>query len=214
VVRGFTYYCRELLASNGGRSRLVQVTDGGHYENLGLVEALRRRCKLIYCIDGGGDQPPLLQGLTDAIRLAKSELGIEIELEQEGPFAVQKLTPGSGNPRPDDDALSSLNGRITATTATRARIKYPPAAGFSCQEESEGRLIFVKAVLTERCPHWLLTYAAAHEVFPHDSTSDQWFSEGQCAAYTELGRLMAEDALMADKAPRLKIIRTTSRQRR
>jgi hypothetical protein len=49
----------------------------------------------------------------------------------------------------------------------------------------------------------LLTYRAASEVFPRDSTSDQWFDEGQFAAYTELGRLLARNAVEALKAPPL-----------
>jgi hypothetical protein len=66
TVRGFTYFYRELFGRHPIDASLVQVTDGGHYENLGLVEALRRRCRLIFCIDGGGDTPPLLSGLSDA----------------------------------------------------------------------------------------------------------------------------------------------------
>src|SRR5260370_161314 len=57
-VRGAGYLYRELLGINKFDARLIQVTDVGHYENLGLIEALRRRCRLIYCIAGGGDTPP------------------------------------------------------------------------------------------------------------------------------------------------------------
>jgi hypothetical protein len=53
------------------------------------------------------------------------------------------------------------------------------------------------------CPDWLLTYGAASEVFPNDSTSDQWFNEGQFAAYTELGRLLGRNAVEALHAPPL-----------
>jgi hypothetical protein len=44
------------------------------------------------------------------------------------------------------------------------------------------------------CPQWVLTYAASNDVFPHDPTSDQWFNEGQFAAYTALRRIMAKQA--------------------
>ena len=49
----------------------------------------------------------------------------------------------------------------------------------------------------------MLTYGAASEIFPHDSTSDQWFDEGQFAAYTELGRLLGRNAVEAQKGPPL-----------
>jgi hypothetical protein len=193
TIRGAGYFYRELLGINYDDARLVQVTDGGHYENLGLVEALRRRCRLIICIDGGGDTPPLLGGLGDAIRLAKYELGVNITLTDAGTYSEQNITPGSGTPFPEDDAFVGLNDRITKATVVTGHISYPPASGLSA---TEGVLIFGKAVLWEQCPDWLLTYAASkgNEVFPHDPTSDQWFNEGQFAAYTTLGRLIGRHA--------------------
>lgn len=196
-VRGAGYFYRELLGINKFDARLVQVTDGGHYENLGLVEALRRRCRLIYCIDGGGDAPPLLSGLADAIRLARFELGVEITMENGGPFGVENLAPGSGEQFADSHAFCSLNARITKGAVARGKITYPEAAGIGDEEARTGWLIIAKAVLWHELPDWVLTYAAEKggAEFPHDNTSDQWFSEGQFAAYTELGRSIAVSAM-------------------
>jgi hypothetical protein len=196
-VRGAGYFYRELLGINKFDARLVQVTDGGHYENLGLVEALRRRCRLIYCIDGGGDAPPLLSGLAEAIRLARFELGIEITLENGGPFGVENLAPGSGEPFGADHAFYSLNARITKGAVARGRIRYPEASGIGNEAARTGWLIIAKAVLWRQLPDWVLTYAAEKggAEFPHDTTSGQWFSEGQFAAYTELGRCIAASAM-------------------
>ncbi|HTQ20358.1 hypothetical protein [Mycobacterium sp.] len=196
-VRGAGYFYRELLGINKFDARLVQVTDGGHYENLGLVEALRRRCRLIYCIDGGGDAPPLLSGLADAIRLAGFELGVEITMENGGPFGVENLAPGSGEQFADSHAFSGLNTRITKGAVARGKIRYPKAAGIEDEEARTGWLIIAKAVLWRELPDWVLTYAAEKggAEFPHDNTSDQWFSEGQFAAYTELGRSIAVSAM-------------------
>lgn len=196
-MRGAGYFYRELLGINKFDARLVQVTDGGHYENLGLVEALRRRCRLIYCVDSSGDAPPLLSGLADAIRLARFELGVEITMENGGPFGVENLAPGSGEHFGDSHAFCSLNGRITKCAVARGRIKYPDAAGIKIGEARTGWLIIAKAVLWQELPDWVLTYAAerAGAEFPHDNTSDQWFSEGQFAAYTEVGRSIAASAM-------------------
>jgi hypothetical protein len=57
------------------------VTDGGHYENLGLVELLRRGCMLIYCFDASGGKG--MSALGDALALARGELGVEIEFTRE-----------------------------------------------------------------------------------------------------------------------------------
>ncbi|OJZ66293.1 hypothetical protein BRW65_27110 [Mycobacterium paraffinicum] len=190
-IRGASYFYRELFGMNYEDARLVQVTDGGHYENLGLVEALRRRCRLIFCIDGGGDTPPLASGLTDAIRLARYELGVKIRLSEDGPYKVDDIAPGTGKVD-ERGTFASLKQRVTKGTVVAGTITYPPAAGLP---ECKGVLIVAKAVLWQRCPYWLLTYAAAQPQFPHDPTSDQWFNEGQFAAYTELGRIIAKQAL-------------------
>ena len=197
TIRGAGYFYRELFGINYDDARLVQLTDGGHYENLGLVEALRRRCRLIFCIDAGGDSPPLLTTLSDAMRLAEYELGVTIELNEQGPYSVNDITPGSGKPFPEGHAFAGLNGRLAKRTVAFGRIKYPLAAGLA---ERRGILIFAKAVLWDGCPDWLLTYAANSDVFPHDPTSDQWFNEAQFAAYTSLGTIMGTHAAECAKA--------------
>lgn len=196
TVRGSGYLYRELLGINNKDARLVQITDGGHYDNSGLVEAFRRRCGLIFVVDGGGDPPPLPLGLTDALRLAKYELGVDVTLKETGQYSVASIAPGSGTPFDDDHALASLNSRITRGAVVVGTITYPAAAELKV---STGILIFAKAVLSEACPYWLKTYAASSEIFPHDPTSDQWFSEGQFAAYTELGRVIADEAVQCLK---------------
>ena len=95
-LRAASYFYRELFGINRRDARLLQITDGGHYENLGLVEALRRRCKVIYCFDGSGDPGQYLSTLADAVRLAEFELGVEITLDHDGDYAADNLTPGSG----------------------------------------------------------------------------------------------------------------------
>lgn len=203
TIRGAGYFYRELFGFNYNDARLVQITDGGHYENLGLVEALRRRCRLIFCFDGGGDAPPLLSGLADAMRLAEYELGVTITFDS-ADYPLNHLAPGSGK-LPDGHALKSLQSRVTKKTVAVGTIKYPPASGLP-EDDREGVLIFAKAVLWQECPEWLLTYAASNDAFPHDPTSDQWFNEGQFAAYTALGRIVGRHAYECAKALRGKSI--------
>jgi hypothetical protein len=201
-VRGAGYFYRELFGIHHADARLVQITDGGHYENLGLVEALRRRCRLIYCIDAGGDTPPLLSGLDDAIRLAEFELGVQITFDEEAPgaspsYRSANLSAGTGQRFPVGHPFNSLNGRLAADAVARATIKYPEASGLGDENARTGCLIVAKAVLWHDLPDWVLTYAAGSEgqPFPHDNTFDQWFNEAQFAAYTEVGRRIAARAL-------------------
>jgi hypothetical protein len=70
------YLLREYRGSNSNSRPFVYVSDGGHYENLGLVELLRRECKEIWCVDASGDPPGAPTTLAEAMRLEEAELGI------------------------------------------------------------------------------------------------------------------------------------------
>jgi len=181
-IRRGTYLLRELFNIHPEQERLLQVTDGGHYENLGIVELLRRRCTTIYCIDGGGDSPPTASGLAEAIALAETELGVRIDLKN--PFAAE---PGAGRPLIPDATLAALNSTLSKEPVIIGAIHYPPASGLP-EDCRTGVLYVARALLWPKMSYSLLSYAAQHPVFPHDSTGDQWFDDGQFTAYTQLGR--------------------------
>ncbi|MDL9938059.1 hypothetical protein QSJ18_15000 [Gordonia sp. ABSL1-1] len=191
LFRAASYFYREIYGIKNSLARLVQVTDGGHYENLGLVEALRRRCRLIYCVDASGDPPATLTTLHEAIRLARFELGVEIDLHVDDLAAV---VPGDHVPEGVGGVGDKLKGRIAQSPVVVGEIRFPAASGLP-PDQRTGTLIYLKSVLTPTCPGWMLRYAAANPIFPHDSTTDQWFGEAQFAAYTELGRVMGADAI-------------------
>ena len=67
------------------RDAFVYVADGGHRENLGLVELLRERPDVVFCVDASGDRPQSFQTLAEAIELARVELGIDIDLDVRSP---------------------------------------------------------------------------------------------------------------------------------
>ena len=63
------------------RATWMYVTDGGHYDNLGLVEALRRGVSNIVVLDASGDKANTWFTLGGAIKLARADAGVEIELD-------------------------------------------------------------------------------------------------------------------------------------
>ena len=186
-MRRVSYLMRELLDIHPIEDRLLQVTDGGHYENLGLVELLRRRCTTIYCVDGGGDAPPTAAGLAQAIALAESELGVIIRLDD--PLAAE---PGSGTLADGTPSLSALQSVLVTSPVITGTITYPEASGLA-EGENTGVLVVGRALLWPQLPYWLLSYAAQSPVFPHDSTGDQWFTNDQFTAYTALGREVGDE---------------------
>ena len=96
------YLLRELLGLNQLNLPFLYVTDGGHYENLGAMELLRRGCTEIYCFDASKDE---LDALGDMISLARSELDVEVELDPE-------------DLRPDDNGISKKD-------CVKGTIRYP-----------------------------------------------------------------------------------------
>jgi hypothetical protein len=171
------YLLCELLGRNRIGARYLYVTDGGHYENLGLVELLRRGCTEIYCLDasGVGRGKAEFNELGEAIALARSELGVEIEFPDEDP---EDLKPGKETQRAKKDVV-------------RGTIAYRLADG----SKVEGRLVYVRNTMTDEAT-W---DARAHQLrdprFPRDSTIDQLYTDQKFEAYRVLGEQAAERAV-------------------
>jgi len=195
-LRRLSYLLREIVGSHPLDDRLLYCTDGGHYENLGLVELLRHRCRLVYCIDASGDAPPLAGTLGQAITLAREELGVQITLHR-----PLDLVAGSA-PVPDPTGpLAALGDRLASTGVLTGEITYPEPVTFSAEAPPTrtGILVVAKATLDRDLPYDLLSYAVSNQVFPHDSTSDQWFDHGQFDAYQALGRHLGALAAAAGR---------------
>jgi hypothetical protein len=190
---------RELFSAHPGDSPLVYVTDGGHYENLGLVELLRHRPSLVVCIDGSGDRPDVATTFAQAIQLAYEELGVVLET---GDAAQLGAGPAGPARSASSQLIGELDDRLAESCVLTARISYPdlgeglPAA--------EGLLFLGKATLTPQMPFDLLAHACRSPAFPNDSTADQWFDFAQFDAYHALGRYVGgqlREALLALTEP-------------
>jgi hypothetical protein len=202
--RRLSYFAREIFAIHPSTGRLLLCTDGGHYENLGLMELLRRRCKLIYCIDASGTSQPLADALAGAITLAREELGVEITLDNQ----VLDLITGGRQQLEPADSFTNLNTRLSKSQVATGSITYPEVARrreppgrasrrgeeASIYPESRGQLVFAQAVLTPDLPYQLLDFPQSDSGFPHDSTGDQFFNAGQFDAYQTLGYCLGQKA--------------------
>jgi hypothetical protein len=166
------YLIRELLGINRIDSRYLYVTDGGHYENLGLVELLRRRCGWIWCIDASGDDSQTFNTLGEAIALAYAELGIRIDITPEDTML------------PDPDV-----------TKTRSDQRKPPLAGDVCAQGTihypdraeTGTLIYIKAGVTTDAPWHVRSFQERNPRFPYDPTANQLYNAERFDAYRALG---------------------------
>ena len=174
--RVLVYLYNELTGRLYEDTNLVYLTDGGHIENLGVYELLRRKCRLIVVVDGEADRDMRFGAFVTLQRYARIDLGIRIRVPWE---AISETTRGwmgagsSANPGPVERAPS--NGPHVAI----GQIDY--GAG------QEGYLVYVKLSLTGDENDYVRDYARRYPQYPHETTGDQFFSEEQFEVYRALG---------------------------
>lgn len=181
------YQLLELLSLTDTWKRLLNISDGGHIENLGVYELLRRRCKLIVVLDATSDPQYTFGDLRNLMIRARQELGITITFRQSPEDFIRP--PGSGG-----------FSRSHFVVADVAELPGKPGTG---EEPYCGVLVYVKSSLRAQ-QRWKTTgdpsflYKTYHPAFPHESTADQFFDSVQWQAYYSLGRFLACDLLQAD----------------
>lgn len=174
---GATYFIRELLGWMHEGLAFVNLSDGGHIENLGIYELLRRRCRYIVAIDGEADPEHTFGGLLTALQMAKIDLGVEID--------------------PDLSDLRDGIEHFKRAHFVMTRIDYGATEN---GERVLGLLLVIKLALTGNESEILMRYRRENPTFPHQSTAQQLFSESQFEAYRALGEHAAEaafDSLLA-----------------
>lgn len=166
------YFLGEVFGRLSERRKSVYLTDGGHIENLGIYELLRRRCGVIIAVDAEAD-PQMAFGSFNALeRYALIDLGVRIDL----PW--QQIT---------DESLAI--GEAIDSKSDAPKDKGPHCAiGEICYPGGrKGILVYIKASLTGDENDYVFDYKKRYGAFPHETTLDQWFSEEQFEAYRALG---------------------------
>ncbi|MCA1844524.1 MAG: hypothetical protein LC792_15305 [Actinobacteria bacterium] len=190
--RHLGYVVREVFGRYSPDAPWVLTADGGHYENLGLVELFRHRCTGILCFDGSGDGSGALTTVAEALRLAEDELGVTVRVD-----APWLSAPGGGAITGGTERLAdALRGRLARAAVVRGEVTYPEASGLPAAQR-RGWIVVGRSVIDQATPWPVLSYAAGNEAFPNDPTADQWFDHEQFANYRLLGRSVAERALTA-----------------
>ncbi len=159
----------DLLGQSGIDGRAIYLSDGGHFDNLGLYEMLRRRCLRVVVVDASQDTACGFEDLGRSVRQASIDLGVTVEIQ------TPRIGPRGKEPRQGD---ASLRGCAVGT------IHYPAT---DTQPEARGTLLYFKPSWLAAMPVEVSAYGAAEAAFPHQSTGDQWFSESQFEAYRRLG---------------------------
>jgi hypothetical protein len=158
---------RELLGRTNEKSTWIHLSDGGHFDNLGIYEAVKRGCRHVVAIDASADHDRRYDDLGIALRKIRLDLGIDVELV--GNWWIGRPDLGAG-------------GRYCALYY----IKYP-----NFPVGLRGTILYVKPGIypypASQLPMDILQFSRTAQTFPHESTVNQFFTESQFESYRALG---------------------------
>jgi hypothetical protein len=170
---GVSYFLSELLGMANEENEYVYLSDGGHFENLGLYELIRRRVKFIIASDADADPTYEFGDMANAIEKCKVDFGVQIEM---GEYMTISPVPAT---------------RLSTTHFSVGLIHYLPQTAEEVVEgTSPGVLLYIKSSLTGDEPAQVLGQHVPGSAFPHDTTLNQFFNETQFETYRALGEHM------------------------
>ncbi|MBB4374115.1 hypothetical protein GGD63_006944 [Bradyrhizobium sp. cir1] len=162
---------QEALGLTDEDRAFVYLSDGGHFENLGAYEMIRRRCRFIVISDAGCDGDYTFEDLGSLVRKVRIDFGVDIQF-----FGLERLKGRSE---------SSSND---APVAAIADVIYPELPGWP------GKLLYIKPGYRGGSePASVRSYGQMHPEFPHESTANQFFGESQFEAYRALGEYSVQN---------------------
>jgi hypothetical protein len=158
---------KEALGLTSNKSDYVYLSDGGHFENLGIYEMVLRRCRTIVVLDSGCDETFSYEDLGNALRKIRIDLKIPINFGETG-------------------KMPSSKPKKRCFTATIQYSALDPTL-------QDGELLYIKPMILGNEPPDVASYHSSHLSFPHQSTADQWFDESQTESYRMLGLHTVDD---------------------
>jgi len=210
---GPLYLSKEAMNCMDENSPYLNVSDGGHLENLAIYELLRRRCKFIIAIDGEHDPALTFPSLRRLQRFAEVDLGVTINMDVERiewdlPSMFQPVDKGehlvedkaAERRRPEPLIQRFSRGHFAVGKITYPAIEATDASGkpTGIKVPVTGWLLYIKLSITGNEPDYIHDYRREHPDFPHQTTNDQVFEEDQFEAYRALGEHVSGD-LFADE---------------
>jgi hypothetical protein len=170
------YLLLEIFNALDENRRYIYLSDGGHIENLGIYQLLKRGCQLIIAVDAEADPTMSFPSLVKMERYARIDLGVRIDLPWEDIGRWYHNHPRLGPPAPHC------------------------AVGLIQYRNSEGILLYIKSSVSGDEPDYVRDYQKRNPSFPHETTGDQFFTEEQFEAYRALGFHAVDGALTSDRA--------------
>ena len=203
-------FLAEMLGLTSDSNKYVYLSDGGHFENLGLYEMVRRRCRFIVVVDAGCDPDFAFEDLGNAVRKIEIDLGVPIQFHGLDKLKSRHSRFELGEARA---FLHDLQERVRLKDDPQPPpyhaigiVDYPAADGHKTADGKvveKGIILYIKpAYHGIENSAGIRSYAISNPSFPHDDTANQWFGESQMESYRALGFEITDDLLR--KAQELK----------
>ena len=176
---------------------LLQITDGGHFENLTLYELVRRRVSLMICCDGGADPDFSFSDLQVFVRRIGSDFGAQVEFDESNHLEhmiPQEPDPDKVRDQDPDTPAYPVGTKFANRGYVKGEIFYPP--DHDGGESEKSTFILIKTTMIKQIGLTLKGYKGKHPDFPDESTADQFFDEEQFEAYRELGYAIAKELVL------------------
>jgi hypothetical protein len=171
----------ELKGSTHDRGDDIYLSDGGHFENLGLYEMIRRRCRYMVVSDAAADPHCAMKDLGNAVRKVKIDFDVDIQF-------TQLHISSRDQPLEPKPQFGWALGKV----------RYP-------DDGCEGDVLYLKpSYFGEGIPVDVIAYARGSTGFPHESTANQFFSESQFESYRRLADHVLDQLLNDVRARRIK----------
>ncbi|MCF6190182.1 MAG: patatin-like phospholipase family protein [Cocleimonas sp.] len=170
--------------NNKEDSTFIELTDGGHFENTGIYELIRRKLPIIMLSQAGADPKFTLEDIANVMERVRVDFGVTISFLDD--YGLNAILPNGDN---NADAIEK-KFNLSKKGFAIAKVKYP-------DKEKLGYLIVIKSLMIKDLPLSLFHYKSVNTDFPNQTTADQFFDENQFEAYRELGyqltKQMAEE---------------------
>ncbi|MDP2571220.1 patatin-like phospholipase family protein [Vibrio penaeicida] len=176
---GPSYFLKELLGNINTSQNYINLSDGGHFENLGLYELVRRECRLIIISDAEADLEGTFSGLMDAIRMIQTDFGIKITMTGLDEIKQKNQAHAHGE-------IHYRNGRVGKILYIKSVMTHPE--DMMSTDVPSNNDYFDKY-------RYIANYQSKNPAFPNQSSGDQFFDEAQFEAYRALGYQVAYQTL-------------------
>ena len=185
-------------------NNFLELSDGGHFENLGLYELFRRRIKTIIVCDGGADKDFTFEDLGNALEKARVDFQIKVDIITDPlvplskwedhkintnktiKMKIVKTLTGSEETYNEDSLIKKRQRFLIMAKEDIAERGYV-IGKITYSKSEEGLLIYLKTTFINDLPADIIAYKNKHNDFPDQSTADQFFDEKQFEAYRQLG---------------------------